>query len=84
MPWHMDGWAAGPWWFFPFVMPIVMLVVMIIALIIFREVFWGGPGRRWSGRPDSEDPALEILRRRFASGEITEQEFQEKRRLLQR
>ena len=79
MPW----WGTGPWWIFPILMPIVMLLVMLIALTMFREVFWG-PGRRWSRRPDDEDSALEILRRRFASGEINEKEFEEKRRTLQR
>ena len=82
MPW--DEWAAGPWWVFAIVMPIVMLVVMLIGFTMCRHVFWARPGRRWSPRPDDEDPAFEILRRRFASGEIAEQEFEEKRHLLQR
>ena len=79
MPW----WETGPWWVFPIGMPIVMLLVMLVAFTMFREVLWG-PGRRWTRRPDDEDPALDILRRRFASGEINEKEFEEKRRLLQR
>lgn len=87
MPWwQTDGWAAGPWWVFPILMPIVMLVVLFIALTMFREIFWGRPP--WWGRrgldESSQDSALEILRRRFASGEITEQEFEEKRKFLQR
>jgi uncharacterized membrane protein len=82
MPW--DEWAAGPWWLFAIVMPIVMLLVMLIGFTMFRQVFSTRPGRQWSPRPDDEDAALEILRRRFASGELTEQEFEEKRHLLQR
>lgn len=87
MPWwHADGWGAGPWWVFPIVMPIVMLVVLFIALTMVRQMFWGCPPS-WGRRgPDgsSTDPSLEILRRRFASGEITEQEFEEKRKFLER
>lgn len=84
MPWW-NGWA-GPWWVFPIVMPIVMLVVMLIAFTMFREIWWGRPGRRGRGRDDDApvDEALEILRRRFASGELTEQEFEHKRQLLRR
>lgn len=84
--WQANGGAAGPWWIFPIVMPISMLIVMLIAFVMFRELFWGRPGRWSRGSQDepSKDPALEVLRRRFASGEITEQEFEEKRKILQR
>ena len=83
------GWATGPWWNFPIVMPIVMLVAMLIRLLVVRGVVWGGPGTGRQGRPpdgtgEPADPALERLRDRYARGEITEQEYQEMRQLLQR
>ena len=87
MPWW-GGWGPGPWWIFPIVMPIVFVVVMLIMLMVFRGtgMCWGGPGWWGSRRPyhdgTSADSALEILRRRFASGEITEQEYEQKRKLL--
>ena len=88
MPWY-SGWSTGPWWIFPIVMPIVMVVVMLIMLVVVRGAFWGHPGTgRWDRRPDDNggpaDPALERLRDRYARGEITEQEYQEMRQLLQR
>ncbi len=86
MPWWGSGWGSGPWWIFPVVMPIVFIVVMFIMLTIFRGKFWDHTGwcgsRRSHGNEPSIDPALEILRRRFASGEITEQEYEQKRKLL--
>jgi uncharacterized membrane protein len=69
-------------------MPIVFIVVMLIMLTIVRQMFWGQSPSGWCGssRPrdteSSRDPSLEILRRRFAAGEITEQEYEEKRKLL--
>lgn len=85
MPWWGGGWGPGPWWIFPLVMPIVFVVVMLIMLTVFRE-FWGHAGWWGSRRPyndgTSADPALEISRRRFASGEITEHEYEQKRKLL--
>jgi uncharacterized membrane protein len=85
MPWHNGWWAFGPWWFFPFVMPAVMIIGIVVMLIIVRSLFWGG-GPWWLGRPSEpgEDQALAILRRRFASGEISEREYEAKRQLLQR
>ncbi len=86
MPWWGGGWGPGSWWIFPIVMPIVFVVVMLIMFAVFRGVFWGASGRRGSRRSYSDGPsadsALEILRRRFASGEITEQEYEQKRKLL--
>ena len=78
------GWATGPWWIFPS----VMLVVMLIRLLVVRGAVWGGPGTGRQGRqPDGTgapaDPALVRLRDRYARGEITEQEYQEMRQLLQ-
>ncbi|MHB8613849.1 MAG: SHOCT domain-containing protein [Candidatus Dormibacteraceae bacterium] len=53
-------------------------------------VLWGGivvlavfAIRAFSGTR-SNDPALEVLRRRFAGGEITQDEFEKTRKALQR
>ncbi len=88
MPWWGSGWGPGPWWIFPIVMPIVFVVIMLIMLTIVRPMFWSQGHSGWCGssRPrdteSSRDPALETLRRRFAAGEITQQEYEEKRKLL--
>jgi putative membrane protein len=85
VPWWGGAWGPGPWWIFPIVMPIIFIVVMLVVLTIFRGMFWGSSAWCGSRRPDGDrtsDPALEILRRRFASGEITEQEYEQKRKLL--
>ena len=70
----------GPMWVFPTIMPIIMLVVVIAALyLIFgRGRFcspWQGPNRYYD-RDRSPESALEILKKRYARGEITLEEFE--------
>lgn len=81
--WNWGYGGPGDWWIFPLVMPVVMIVVMLIMLVIVRGFFWSAP---WMGgghyRGDDGDAALDILKRRLASGEINEEEYQAKRKLL--
>jgi uncharacterized membrane protein len=58
--------------------------------LVTTLVFWGGlivlgiwAIRAFSGRWHSGDTALDILRRRLASGEITQDEYEKTRRVLQ-
>lgn len=76
-PWH-GFWADG-FWIFPILMPIVMLIGLY--LVFGRGGFRGCCGL--NGR--SEDPQdrkiaaspMEILKQRYAKGEITKDEFEE-------
>ena len=84
------GYPAGPmayygypgfgWWFFPF----GFFFFIIFAFFIFRLVFWGWGGwgwrrRYWYGYGD----AHEILRQRYARGEITKEQFDQMKRDLE-
>ncbi len=83
--------AYGPWFGPWFVFPIIGLLAMLVVLaFVFgpRGPFghfggrggWGGPSDR--GASGGEDP-LDILKRRYARGEITREQFEQMRRDLQ-
>ena len=73
-PWHMSGW--GYWWIFPALM--MVLIFGACFVLIMRVPF----GHRHGYFRDSTDSALQILSERFAKGEISKDEFEEKRSIL--
>ena len=78
--WH-DGWYG---WF---VGPIMMIVFLVITgIVVVSIVRWlMGPGHHGHGpyapRPVESSP-LDILKERYARGEIDKDEFEERRRVL--
>lgn len=83
--WGMMGpGMMGGWWGLSFLGPILGLV--LVGLIIGGVVWFvqsrsGEQPRPESGRAAIESP-LEILKRRYASGEVTKAQFEEIRRTL--
>jgi putative membrane protein len=79
MMWWGGGWAGMI--FGPLFMILVFAVVIALVLLFTRSI--GGP---WHGAPPYQGPPartpLDILKERFARGEIDKQEFEERRRVL--
>ena len=72
-PWHMwGGWGFG--WMFP-----MLMMVVAIALCVYFMTRGHGYSQR-----DVTASALQLLNERFAKGEISKEEFEEKRSLLVR
>lgn len=75
------GYPGFGWWFFPF----GFFFFLIFMFFIFRVAFWGWGGgwgwrrRYWYGYGD----AREILRQRYARGEITKEQFEQMSRDLE-
>lgn len=72
-PWHMwGGW--GFWWIFP----LLMMVFFALCVFFMLRMSWG----HGHARGDHAGSALQILSERFAKGEISKEEFEEKRSVL--
>ncbi len=68
-------WWSG-WWMFPMVMPVIFLIIGVIALYL---IFGRGRFRTsgWDRYPGKEsETAMDILKKRYAKGELTKEEFE--------
>jgi|RhiMethySRZTD1v2_1073278.scaffolds.fasta_scaffold5719619_1 putative membrane protein len=75
-PWHMwGGW--GFWSVFP-------LLMMILMIGFFAFVMLRAPWGHGHSNHDNVSSALQLLNERFARGEISKEEFEEKRAILVR
>lgn len=76
---HMMDWGGG--WFGMIFGPLFMILVLalVIAVAVLLVRWLGGP---WHGTVPPGRTPLDILKERFARGEIDKAEFEERRRLL--
>ncbi len=80
--WHEQGWGPGMW--------IVAVVAMIAfwSLVVFAIVMlvrhFGRPAGTAPGGSPPGDDAVQVLRQRFARGELDEEEFQRRMALLEK
>ena len=83
-PTVMAGYPFYGWWFFPF----GFFVFIFVVFFAFRFIFWGFWGwgwrrRYWYGYGYGYGDAHEILRQRYARGEITKEQFDQMTRDLE-
>jgi putative membrane protein len=74
---HYGGWGSPLGWIGPIMM--ALFWIAIIVAIVFAIRYFVRQARR-SGQDNS---ALEILKTRYAKGEISKEEYEEKRRAIQ-
>jgi len=72
---HLWALHCGGFWIFPMVMFVAMTIFFFMIFVKGKcRPPWGGS--RGNNREDGET-ALEILKKRYASGEITKAEFEQ-------
>jgi len=80
---NMMGWGGG--WYGMILGPLFMILVLaaVIAAAVLLVRWLGGP---WHATPPrqagAERAPLDLLKERFARGEIDKEEFEERRRVL--
>ena len=84
MMWPWFNWGFGGfgsfWWIMPILMVLFWGLVTWAIIALIRRASWSG--RCCGDSSMSTDSAQEILKRRFARGEIGKEEFDEKKREL--
>jgi putative membrane protein len=73
MPYY-NGW----WYFFPFGFIFFFIIVFFVSRLLFLPWGWGRRGGYWYGYGDPKD----IIKRRYARGEITKDQFDQMMRDL--
>lgn len=81
MPYY--GYPGFGWWFFPFGFIFFFIFIFFVTRFIFWGAGWGGGWRHryWYGYGYGD--AHEILRQRYARGEITKEQFDQMNRDLE-
>ncbi len=79
----MYGWHDNGWWIGFFMMLLVLAAVVLVVWLVTRSVVSGEQTRPQAPRPDLRPDAMDILRERFARGEIDAEEFETRRALLE-
>ncbi len=76
----MMGGFGGYWMLF--MIPIGLIVLVVIGYIVWRAVNWGGGccGGGHYGHYGDRENAMEILRQRYARGEISKDQYEQMKR----
>jgi len=77
----MMGWSHGMVLFVHVLMIASWVVVIVGIIVIFRWLVRSKS--EMVNRVESEDSALDILKKRYAKGEIDKDEFEEKKKILE-
>ncbi|HEY1854829.1 MAG TPA: hypothetical protein VGG40_09605 [Solirubrobacterales bacterium] len=73
--WH----HGGGWWFLG---PLFWILVVVGIVFLLRRSRWCGP-RYWGpGHHNHRESATELLERRFVEGEVSIDEYRERRSIL--
>ena len=77
---HMGSWGWGGMIIGPIMMIVFIAVAVAVVVLVVRWL--GGPGQGGAVHGAPGKTALDILKERYAKGEIDSEEFEERRRVL--
>lgn len=72
------GWGGG-WGLFGMLHMVLWWVLIVLGIVVLLKWLFGSPTR---AAPETGNRALEVLRERYARGEIESEEFEKKKRDL--
>jgi putative membrane protein len=75
---HLFGFGHmwGGFWFLGGLIRLAVIAAVVVGVVYAVR---SGTGRARAGTAGREDSSLEILRRRYANGEISKEEFEQKK-----
>ncbi len=76
-----ENFGMGGWWIFPVIFIIVMFFFMMFRRGGFRPP-WGQNSDRHHSESKVSETAIDILKKRYAKGEITKEEFDQMKKDL--
>ncbi len=79
-----DGWMHGGGWVFGMGFGFLVWVLLAVVLILALRSALARPGERTPdpGRTEPRETPLEILQKRYARGDISREEYEQKRKDL--
>lgn len=77
---HMWGGGWGGWFLGPIMMIVFIAFAVVVVVLLVRWL--AGPGHVGPAQSPPGKMPLDILKERFARGEIDKEEFEERRRVL--
>jgi len=74
---HECFWGGGMW-VLPALMPIIIVIVLLIIvyLLVSGQGRFRAPGGPDNGRMESSETAIEMVKKRYAKGDIEKEEFE--------
>lgn len=78
--WYNQGMGAG-WWPLMIIGMVIFWSTLVIAIVLWLHHY--GPRKGGAGTHPPTTTAIAILKERFASGELSEEEYLRRRKLLE-
>ena len=78
----MMGWGYGGW--FSSIFDIIFLIAVVVGVFFLIRWIISASAKQGGQESGAGDSAIEILRKRYARGEINKEEFEEKKKDLEK